>query len=169
MRNLWWPFAPSVGRYLIKTTAQQTEGRLLQLLVIDGRGAAPPMHIHHDADETFYVIEGELTVFVGDDEIKAGPGDFVLAPKGLPHSFLVISEHAEFLVSFAPAGTRGPSGCGVDGFFADVAVPIVDGVTPPKPMVPDAEEFARRAALYGIEIVGPPPKTDKRSVAESSH
>jgi len=155
--DVWWPFGPVVGRYSIKTTAQQTEGRLLQLLAQDGRGAAPPMHIHHDADETWYVIDGRLVVFVGDERIEAGPGDFVLGPKGVAHTFLVTSERAEFLVTFAPAGTEGPAGCGVDGFFREIAVPVVPGQAPPAPTAPDPEDFARRAGRYGIEIVGPPP------------
>ena len=155
--DVWWPFGPVVGRYSIKTTAEQTDGRLLQLLANDSRGAAPPMHIHHDADETFYVIDGQLTIFVGDERIEAGPGDFVLGPKGVPHAFLVRSANAEFLVTFAPAGTEGPAGCGLDGFFRDIAVPVVPGEPGPEPTEPDPEELAGKAALYGIEIVGPPP------------
>lgn len=158
--DLWWPFGPVVGRYSIKTSGEQTEGRLLQLLVKDGRGAAPPMHIHHDTDETFYVIDGELTIFVGDERVEATAGDYVMGPMGIPHSFLVRSERAEFLVTYSPAGTEGPSGCGVGGFFRDIAVPVVAGQAPPEPTAPDPEEFARRAALYGIEIVGPPPTLD---------
>jgi mannose-6-phosphate isomerase-like protein (cupin superfamily) len=158
--DIWWPFGPVVGRYSIKTTAEQTDGRLLQLLVNDSRGAAPPMHIHHDADETFYVIDGALTIFVGDERIEVGAGDFVLGPRGVPHAFLVRSEHAEFLVTFAPAGTEGPAGHGVDGFFREIAVPVIPGEPPPEPAEPDPEEFARKAALYGIEIVGPPPALD---------
>ena len=158
--DVWWPFGPVVGRYSIKTTAQQTEGRLLQLLVIDGRGAAPPMHIHHDADETYYVIDGRLTFFIGDEQIEAGPGDFILGPKGVAHAFLVTSERAEFLVTFGPAGTKGPAGYGVDGFFREIAVPVVPGQAPPEPRAPDPEEFARKASAYGIEIVGPPPNLD---------
>lgn len=107
--DVWWPFnpAPVVGRYSTKVTGEQTRGRLFQMHVIDGRGAAPPLHIHHDADETFYVIEGEMTIFVGDERIEAGTGDFVFGPRGVPHAYLAQSEQAEFLVSFAPAGIEG--------------------------------------------------------------
>jgi mannose-6-phosphate isomerase-like protein (cupin superfamily) len=158
--DYWWPFGPVVGRYSIKTSGEQTEGRLLQLHAVDGPGAAPPMHIHHYADETWYVIDGELTVFVGDERIEARPGDFVLGPQGVPHTFLVTSERAEFLVTFSPAGTEGPSGFGVDGFFREVAVPVVPGQAPPEPTEPDPEDFARRMARYGIEMTGPPPTLD---------
>lgn len=159
--DVWWPFGPVVGRYSIKISGEQTDGRLLQLLVTDFRGAAPPLHIHHDADETWYVIDGALVVFVGDERIGAGPGDFVFGPMGVPHTFLVTSERAEFLVSFSPAGTRGASGYGVDGFFREVAVTVANASSPPEPTAPaDPEDFARRMAEYGIELVGPPPTLD---------
>jgi quercetin dioxygenase-like cupin family protein len=64
------------------------------MLCIDSRGAATPLHIHHEADETFYPIDGELTILVGGARIEAHTGDFVLAPKGIPHAFLVGSERA---------------------------------------------------------------------------
>jgi mannose-6-phosphate isomerase-like protein (cupin superfamily) len=155
--DLWWPYGPVVGRYTIKSAAEQTGGRMIQFLARDGRGACTPLHVHRDADESFYVIEGTLTVFIGDERIDAGPGDYVFAPLGVPHAFAVTSEHAEFLVTFAGAGTDGPLGAGVHGFFSEVAVPVVDGEEPPAPTLPDAAEFAARMAVYGIDLVGPPP------------
>jgi mannose-6-phosphate isomerase-like protein (cupin superfamily) len=155
--DVWWP--PG-GRYTVKIAPEQTDGRLLQMLCVDSRGAAPPVHVHHDADETFYVIDGELTIFVGDQRIAAGAGDFALGPKGIPHSFLVRSERAEFLVTYAPAGTAGPAGCGVDGLFREIGIPVTPGEPLTDSVAPDAEQFARRAAVYGIEVVGPPPSLD---------
>jgi mannose-6-phosphate isomerase-like protein (cupin superfamily) len=162
INDYWWPFgpAPTVSRWSIKIAAEQTGGQLLQILSRDGRGMAPPLHIHHDADETWYVIDGRLTVFVGDERIEAGPGDFVFGPMGVPHTFLVTSEQAEFLVTFSPAGTKGPAGSGVGGFFREVAVPVVPGQAPPEPTEANPEELARRMAQYGIEMIGPPPSLD---------
>lgn len=158
--DVWWPYGPVTGRYSIKASGEQTGGRLLQLHAVDHRGAAPPLHIHHDTDETWYVIDGQITVFVGDEQIEAGPGAFVFGPMGVPHTFLVTSERAEFFVTFSPAGTKGPSGYGVDGFFQDVAALVVSGAAPPEPREPDPEDFARRMMQYGIEMVGPPPTLD---------
>jgi mannose-6-phosphate isomerase-like protein (cupin superfamily) len=154
--DLWWPYGPVVGRYTIKTTAEQTRGSLVQLLIRDSRGASTPMHVHHDADETFYVIEGALTVVIGDERFEARAGDFVLGPRGVPHAWVVTSEHVELLVTCGPAGSEGAIGSGIDGFFREVAVPV-DGSEPPQPTMPDAEDFARRMMGYGIELVGPPP------------
>jgi hypothetical protein len=64
------------------------------------------------------------------------------------------------LVSFAPAGTQGPSGAGLEGFFREIGIPAVPGEPQPEPVTPDPEDFARRAAQYGIEILGPPPTLD---------
>jgi hypothetical protein len=61
-------------------------------------------------------------------------------------------EHAEYVTSFAPAGA--------ERFFPEVAPRVVPGEPAPPPSEPDPEEFARIAASYGIEIVGPPPTLD---------
>lgn len=152
--DLWWPFNPSgeIGRYLIKVTGDETQGRLTQMLLEDGRGAAPPLHIHHGVDETFYVISGDITVFVGDERFEAGPGDLVFGPRGVPHAYLVRSEKAVFLATFTPGG--------IEDFFSEVAVTVVPGKPQPAPAMPDPEAFARTAARFGIEVVGPPPALD---------
>jgi mannose-6-phosphate isomerase-like protein (cupin superfamily) len=150
--DVWWPYQPQVGRYTVKLTAEQTDGRLSQLLGNDRRGGAPPLHIHHREDESFYVIAGEITFFVGDQRLEATGGDFVFAPKGVAHTFLVTSECAEYLTSFSPAGA--------ERFFPEVAPRVVPGEAAPPPSESDPEEFARIAASYGIEIVGPPPTLD---------
>ncbi|MDQ3587206.1 MAG: cupin domain-containing protein [Actinomycetota bacterium] len=158
--DFWLPFVPGVSRISTKVSGEQTEGRLLQVRSSDSRGAAPPLHIHHDADETWYVIDGRLTVFVGDERIEAGPGDFVFGPMGVPHAFLVTSERAESLITFSPAGTKGPSGYGVDGFFREAAIPAIPGQGAPEPTEADPEHLARLMLRYGIELVGPPPTLD---------
>jgi quercetin dioxygenase-like cupin family protein len=150
--DVWWPYQPHVGRYTVKIGSEQTDGRLFQLLCRDRRGGAPPRHVHHREDETFYVIAGEISFFVGDQRIEATAGDFVFAPKGVPHAFLVKSDRAEYLTSFSPAGA--------ELFFAEIAPRVVPGESAPLPSEPDPEEFARIASSYGIEIVGPPPTLD---------
>ena len=150
--DLWWPYQPLVGRYTIKIGSEQTGGCLFQLLASDRRGGAPPFHVHHREDETFYLIEGEITFFVGDERIDTRAGDFVFAPKGIPHAFIVTSDRAEYLATFAPAGA--------ESFFHAVAPEVVAGESAPPPREPDRERFAGIAAGYGIEIVGPPPTLD---------
>src|SRR5215831_8622686 len=61
-------------------------------------GDMPPLHIHHAQDEGFLLLEGELSLFLPGREIRLEPGEFVLAPRGIPHAYRVGSEPARFLV-----------------------------------------------------------------------
>lgn len=78
----------------------------LTLMVMDLRpGDGSPPHIHHDADEAWYVLEGELTFYSGAWSAAAGAGDFVLVPRGAVHNYTVTSAiPARYLEMFAPAG-----------------------------------------------------------------
>src|SRR6476620_9336101 len=67
------------------------------------RGSGSPLHIHHNEDEWFYVLEGELTIWCDGTTIVAGPGDFVFGPRDLPHTFVVSSDEARFLLGTQPA------------------------------------------------------------------
>lgn len=136
----------------IKATSQQTGGRFAQLVATDPRGTAAPLHLHDEASKAFHVSEGELTIFLDQDEIALGPGGFALVPPGVTHTYLVRSEQAEFLVTIVPAGT--------EGFFSELGVPVAPGEPQPAPVPPDPEEFARTARCCGIQIVGPPPTLD---------
>ena len=44
-------------------------------------------HVHHEEDDAFYILEGEMTFVFGDGEVRAGPGTFVLVPPGVEHGF----------------------------------------------------------------------------------
>jgi quercetin dioxygenase-like cupin family protein len=153
VRDLWFPSNPEKpGRYSIKLAGEQSDRRLAQVHMIEPRGAAPPLHFHRDADETIYVIDGELSIFLGDERIEAGTGSFLFVPKGAVHTWLVRSEQAEALLTLAPAG--------LEGFFAEVGTPVVPDGPAPGPIYVDPEEMNDRARAYEVEIVGPPPTLD---------
>jgi quercetin dioxygenase-like cupin family protein len=64
----------------------------------------PPLH-RHDFDETFYVLEGELTVQLGDELLRVEAGELAFAPRGVPHTFTnLAAEPARYLIVFTPAG-----------------------------------------------------------------
>lgn len=67
------------------------------------RGSGPGPH-YHDQDEQFFVSDGEIAYRAGGEELRAGPGSFVLIPRGTVHSFRVDSETATLLNSYTPAG-----------------------------------------------------------------
>jgi quercetin dioxygenase-like cupin family protein len=150
--DVWWPFSAGVARYTQKLTGAQCGGRLFQMLVTEPRGAAPPLHIHRDADETFYVLDGELTFHVGEHEMPATTGDFVFVPRGCPHTFLVRSEQARMFVTFGPAG--------IEGFFCELGTSATAGHPKPAAQPPDPDVFAVVAGRYSMDIVGPPPVLD---------
>ena len=67
-------------------------------------GDEPPLHTHSKEDELLYVLEGELTAFVGDAKVDVGPGAFAALPRGIPHTIRVKGDSARVLLTFAPAG-----------------------------------------------------------------
>src|SRR5215471_3210131 len=52
-------------------------------------GDMAPLHVHHAHDEGFLLLEGELSLFLPDREITLRPGELVLAPRGIPHTYQV--------------------------------------------------------------------------------
>jgi mannose-6-phosphate isomerase-like protein (cupin superfamily) len=77
----------------------------LAVITIQPHRDGPEQHAHAAEDDSFYVLEGELTFTVDDDEIVAGPGTFVLVPPGVPHTFANRCDSVVRMVNIhAPAG-----------------------------------------------------------------
>ena len=91
----FWGFG---SLWTIKASAEQTGGRFSFIEETAPQGAATPLHVHQEDDETFYVLEGELTFyFDADQPIAASAGSFVHIPGGAAHAFRVDSEGARYL------------------------------------------------------------------------
>ena len=112
------------------------------------RGNMPPLHVHHRADETFYVLEGDVRLFVGDREIVLAAGQAALAPRDIPHTYGVESDRARWLVINSPAG--------YDRFLRAAGEPAARAELPPAGRDSDIAALARAAAEQGIAILGPP-------------
>jgi quercetin dioxygenase-like cupin family protein len=126
-----------------------TSGGGFALLEMCGpRGDMPPLHVHERDDETFYVIDGELSLFVGGQQLILGAGQAALAPRAVPHAYRVESEEARWLLITTPAG--------LDSFVRDVAEPAPADELPPAGRPQDPAVLAQAAAKVGIEILGPP-------------
>jgi mannose-6-phosphate isomerase-like protein (cupin superfamily) len=71
----------------VKIGKADTDGRfgMLEILVPEGHGS--PWHVHPEEDEWFYVLEGAMTVWVGDSKLELTSGGFAFGPKGVPHTF----------------------------------------------------------------------------------
>ena len=133
----------------MKATSEQTGGEFLLIEELAPRGTATPLHVHPTDDESFYILEGEMTFYLEDDQpIPASAGSFVHIPKGyVPHAFRVDSETARFLVL-----TRPPH----EGFIRAAAEPAQARTLPPEAPI-DMERVMAAANAYGMEILGPPP------------
>src|SRR5213078_3467373 len=92
------------GLTTIKASGQSTAGRVAVTENWAPRGYGSPLHVHHNEDEWFYVLSGELTFWVDGEVIDAPAGSFVYGPRGLPHTFTVSSDEARFLLVIEPAG-----------------------------------------------------------------
>lgn len=112
-------------------------------------GDQPPLHVHADEDEGFYVLSGALTVWVGAAEpVTLTAGDYALAPHGLPHTYRAGDDGAVMLVTSTPG--RFPAFLREAGQLAERP----ELPTPAGP--PDPERLARIAAAHGITLLGPP-------------
>ena len=98
----------------------------------------PPLHIHPDQDEWFFVREGLFDIRVGEVVHHLKPGDSLLAPRGVPHAFANTSETGRMLVTFFPAGQ-------MEDFFH-----VASALTSPTP-----PQMVEVFAAHGMKVVGP--------------
>jgi quercetin dioxygenase-like cupin family protein len=141
----------------MKLTGAETDGRFALWEGVLPRGASPPVHSHPE-DETFYVLEGEVTTFLADDEPRrCSVGDVLFAPGDTPHSFRVESDTARMLFLSTPAG--------IEDMVRALAEPAQwPWLQPPPdgPRVPE-ERMAEVARATGMVVYGPPPTDSVRS------
>ena len=112
----------------------------------------PPMHVHANEEEAFYVLEGEIDFEVDGAVVSARPGTFALAPRGRPHRFEVRTPVARVLVLTSAAGAVGG---GARRFFSAAGEPAPSAVLP-EPQDPDPVRLTALAAEHGITILPPP-------------
>ncbi len=129
-------------------TGEESGGAFFIMETSVAPGGGPPPHIHHREDESFYLMQGALTINVGEKTINAVPGDFAYLPRGIVHSFKNTSnETAKMLVTITPAG--------LEKFFEAVFDLAVEGGAPPQ-MGPEMLARVRAAAANaGLEMLVP--------------
>jgi mannose-6-phosphate isomerase-like protein (cupin superfamily) len=134
---------------IIHTASDQTEGSFSVVELTGAPGDIPPLHVHHRDDEGFWVLEGAIRLHIGGEQVvHLGAGHFALAPRGVPHVYVVESGQ--------PARWLTISNGGFDRFVAEVSVPASEPTLPTQPDLPPPDELIAIAARHGIEILGPP-------------
>ena len=134
---------------VVKISGAATDGEygLLEITVRAGEGS--PWHVHPDEDEWFYVLEGEFTVYVGDERLTLTPGSFAFGPKGVPHTFIGEIDGSKALVGFSPFH--------FEGFMREVGEPAPERGLPPRMEEhPDIARLLPIAERNGMQILGPP-------------
>jgi len=125
----------------LKAGGEETGGLFSLLEAEEPPGFGPPLHIHHDAAEAFYVLEGEYVMYLGDREVTCPAGSFIFIPAGMRHGFKVGAVPSRKLNLFFPAA--------MVGYFDELSAAIA------RSEADDALDAI--ATRHAMEIVGPVP------------
>ncbi|MEQ8786314.1 MAG: cupin domain-containing protein [Pirellulaceae bacterium] len=145
---------PSEGRrigvvgdlYRFLATGEETGGKYAMWEAIVPPGGGPPPHVHSREEESFFVLEGQMTFQLGEDRFVVEAGTFLNMPVGSLHCFKNESDQpARMILSVAPAG--------LENMFFEVGQPVADNAqSVPPPTRTDIENLLEAAPRYGIEI-----------------
>jgi quercetin dioxygenase-like cupin family protein len=129
-------------------TDQLTAGKFAMIDERSPRGVGAPLHAHSADVESFYVLEGELSFFIGNaPPHRGGPGTFVHVPAGAVHGFRIESEAARYLILTTVHHGE---------FYRAITLPSREGGLPPLEKI-DGETVGRACREFGVEFVGPLP------------
>ena len=125
----------------VKADERQTGGVVSVLETEEPPGFGPPLHVHHDCAEAFYVLEGEYVMCLDDEEVVCPAGSFIFVPQGVTHGFRTGAVAGRKLNFYFPAS--------MIGYFDDLAAALGRENV-------DDQELAEIATRHAMEIVGPP-------------
>ena len=133
--------------YTFLVTGEESGGAYFSMEALVPPGGGPPPHVHSNEDETFYVLEGDVTFRLGAEEVVAGPGDFVHVPRGHVHCFQNRgTATARIVLTFTPSG--------IERFFEETLKRAYDPTaTPPEPVAAVAARYAEAAPRYGMTFL----------------
>lgn len=105
-------------------------------------GSGPPLHIHRDAAESFYVIDGAYSMHLAGRDFECPAGSYIYVPRGTPHTFRVLTRGSRKLNLYTPSA--------MEGYFEDLSEALARGV--------DEAGLAEIGERYAMEILGPAPE-----------
>lgn len=126
---------------IVKADEHQTAGVVSVLETREPPGFGPPIHVHRDCAEAFYVLEGEYVMYLEDREVVCPAGSFVFVPRHARHTFRTGDMPGRKLNFYFPAS--------MVGYFDDLAA------AQKRESVSD-DDLAAIAAAHAMEVVGPP-------------
>ena len=136
------------GVHTWKVSAEESAGAFLLFEMSLSRGKATPLHTHPNEDEMFYVLEGEILVHIDGTEYRLGQRGLAMAPRGVPHAFMVTSESARVLCFETPGSA--------EAFYRGASEPASSESDALKPS--DFSRVGESAKRHGgMELLGPPP------------
>ena len=149
--NRGFVLKPGAGRAIdlggfqmsVKASAQETDLAFSLLEATEPPNFGPPLHIHRDAAEAFYILEGEYIIFLDGEEFSCPAGSFIYIPAGVPHGFRVGKVASRKLILYTPAA--------MVGYFDDLSEAIVSGTA-------SDELLSEIADRYSMEVIGPIPE-----------
>lgn len=136
------------GLMTMKTRPPDSGGSVSLVDVVVPRGKATPLHVHPDAEESFYVVDGDITVHIDGTDHELTVGATTTVRRGTPHAFAVRSSTAHLVVVFTPGGG--------EQFFIEAGEPAVRRELPPEGER-DLDRYRAAAEKTGVVLLGPPP------------
>lgn len=123
------------GFFKVLISPEESQGSFALVDMTLPKGVEPPVHLHSREDETFYMLEGEITFQVGDKVSIIKAGESIFAPRQVPHQFQINTVSARFLTLITPGNFL--------GYFMQFSFPAAEElqVIPPQGP-PPAEHLA---------------------------
>ena len=128
----------------IKASAADTAGQYTLVEITAPPRLEAPLHVHYTEDEGFYVLEGSVTIVVGDETVELASGQHAFGPRNVPHKFTVGPDGARMIWVLTPGG--------FENLIEEASVPA-DAPTVPPPSVVPPENIAEILRRHGNEVL----------------
>lgn len=124
----------------IKVSSKDTNGSLSIFEYSGFEKGGPPLHVHPNQDEIFFIVQGEYLFKVGDDTHQLKAGDTIFLPRNIPHAFAQLTDIGKMFFLFQPSGK-------MEDFFR-----VLGNLR----AAPSPEQGAKIFSDHDMKIIGPP-------------
>ena len=124
----------------IKVSSKDTDGGLTVFEYVGNVKGGPPLHVHPNQDEIFFVQAGNYLFQVGEEKHQLSAGDLIFLPRNVPHTFAQLTDQGKMLFFFQPSGK-------MEDYFR-----VLGGLK----AQPSPAEGAKIFADHDMQVMGPP-------------